>query len=91
FSVKNGISLVNDVGIIDEDYCGPEDELRIAVIRHYNPRDPLGSEPFVVERGTRFAQIIFHRHAFEKIEWEEMENPDFAGQTRGGFGSTGKK
>ncbi len=91
FAVKNGVSLANDVGIIDEDYCGPEDEVRIALVRHYNPRDPRLDEPLVIEKGTRIAQIIFEKNEFPQIEWEEQDRPDFAGRTRGGFGSTGTR
>ena len=91
FAVKNGVSLANDVGIIDEDYCGPEDEVKIALVRHYNPRDPRRDEPLVIPRGTRIAQLIFEKNEFPEIEWEEQERPDFAGRTRGGFGSTGLK
>lgn len=91
FSVKHGISLANDVGIIDEDYCGPQDELKIALIKHYNPHDPQQNEPFVIEKGTRIAQIIFERNSLPEIEWDEQDNPNFAGKTRGGFGSTGSK
>ena len=32
---------------------------------------------------------IFEKNALPEIEWEEMEQADFAGKTRGGFGSTG--
>ena len=88
-AVKNGICLANDVGIIDEDYCGPADELKIALVRLYDPSDPRREQPFVIERGSRIAQIIFERNALPQVEWEEMETPDFSGQTRGGFGSTG--
>lgn len=90
-AVKNGICLANDVGIIDEDYCGPEDELKIALVRLYNPADPKKDQPFIIERGTRIAQIIFEKNALPEIEWEEMDDPGFAGNTRGGFGSTGLK
>jgi dUTP pyrophosphatase len=91
FSVKHGISLANDVGIIDEDYCGPQDELKIALIKHYNPDDAEKDKPFVIEKGTRIAQIIFEKNSLPEIEWVEQDNPDFAGKTRGGFGSTGSK
>lgn len=90
-AVKKGISLVNDVGIVDEDYCGPGDEVKIAVIRHFRPDDPEMAKPLVIEKGTRIAQIIFEKNALPDIEWEEQENPDFSRKTRGGFGSTGSK
>jgi len=91
FATKYGVSLVNDVGIVDEDYCGPQDEVKIAVIRHYNPADPRVKEPLIVEKGTRIAQLIFEKNALPEIEWDEQASPDFAGKTRGGFGSTGEK
>lgn len=90
-STKHGICLANDVGIIDEDYCGPGDEIKVALVRLYNPDDPHKNQPIVLERGTRIAQIIFEKNALPEIEWEEMDSPDFAGKTRGGFGSTGMK
>ena len=91
FAVKYGVSLVNDVGIVDEDYCGPEDEVKIGMIRHYNPADPQRDEPLVIEKGQRIAQIIFEKNQLPEVEWEEQESPDFAGGSRGGFGSTGEK
>lgn len=89
FAIKNGISLANDVGIVDEDYCGPDDEVKIGLIRHYNPTDPQLEKPFLIKKGTRIAQIIFEQNKLPEIEWEEQDNPDFAGKSRGGFGSTG--
>lgn len=91
FAVKHGICLANDVGIIDEDYCGPDDEVKIAVVRLYNPNDPGKEQPFIIEKGTRIAQIIFEKNALPEIDWQEMDSPHFAGTTRGGFGSTGSK
>ncbi len=90
-AIKHGISLINDVGIVDEDYCGAEDEVRIGLIRHYNPKDPQKDQPFVIEKGTRIAQLIFEKNEFPEIEWDEQDRPDFAGRSRGGFGSTGMK
>jgi dUTP diphosphatase len=88
-AIKNGVSLINDVGIIDEDYCGPGDEVKIGLIRHYNPDDPLRQQPLVISKGSRIAQIIFEKNQLPDVEWEEQENIDFAGKSRGGFGSTG--
>ena len=88
-AIKNGISLANDVGIVDEDYCGPEDEVKIGLIRHYNPTDPEIDKPFMIKKGTRIAQIIFEQNRLTEVEWDEQDDPDFAGKSRGGFGSTG--
>lgn len=90
-SVRHGICLANDVGIIDEDYCGPQDEVRIALVRLFNPADRQRDEPLLIERGTRIGQIIFHAQVFPEVEWEEAASPDFAGKSRGGFGSTGSR
>ncbi len=90
-AVKNGICLANDVGIIDEDYCGPSDELKVAMVKLYDPSATNPSAPFLIDRGMRIAQIIFEKNALPEVNWEEMESPDFAGQSRGGFGSTGTK
>jgi dUTP pyrophosphatase len=86
FSVKNNVSLVNSVGIIDGDYCGPEDFLKIAMVANFYP----GAEPVVINRGDRIAQLIFEKNAVNEIEWREEQNPAFHGESRGGFGSTGK-
>lgn len=90
-AIKNGISLANDVGIVDEDYCGPDDEVKIGLVRHYDPQDPQRHKPLVIGKGTRIAQIIFEKNTIDEVEWEEQEHPDFAGKSRGGFGSTGTR
>ena len=47
-AVKHGITVVNSPGTIDADYRG---EVKIGLIN-------LGSEPFIVNRGDRIAQMI---------------------------------
>ena len=47
-ALKNGVTLVNTPGTIDADYRG---EIRIILINH-------GTEPFVVRRGDRIAQMV---------------------------------
>lgn len=74
---KKGLRLGNTAGIIDRDFCGPEDELLIYL---WNP----GKEPVTVEAGERIAQGIFI--PITHVEWDEGEP---AGPTRGGWGSTG--
>lgn len=75
---KKGLVFPHGVGILDQDYCGPDDELLVQV---HN----ITQEPVTVERGERIAQAVFVR--IEKAEWEEVESHGAA--TRGGFGSTG--
>lgn len=65
------------VGIVDNDYCGEEDELKIQV---YNFTDSVVN----VERGSRIAQAIFVR--VDTAEWNEVEQ--MSATSRGGFGST---
>jgi dUTP pyrophosphatase len=74
---KHGLVLANGVGVIDADYCGPEDEVMISV---WNPGDAESR----LAGGTRVAQgIILPR---PRVEWVVA---DATGSTRGGFGSTG--
>lgn len=80
FSIKNNVSCVNSVGIIDADYYGNEENeghIMIPLINH-------GDEPVKIEKGTRVAQGIFHKYF--------PADGDAAGKgllRTGGFGSTG--
>jgi len=76
-SPKTGLSFPHSIGIIDNDYCGPEDEIKIQV---YNFTD----NPVKVERGQRIAQGMFVR--IDRGEWQETE--EMNNKTRGGFGTT---
>jgi dUTP pyrophosphatase len=75
---KKRLVLPNSIGIIDQDYCGPEDEVCVQL---WN----IGKTPSTVERGERIAQAVFVK--IERAEWNEVEKID--GASRGGFGSTG--
>lgn len=75
---KKGLMFPHSIGLIDRDYCGPNDEIMIQV---YNP----GEVAITVERGERIAQGLFV--STPKIEFEEVKNIE--GDSRGGFGSTG--
>lgn len=90
FSVKNNVSLVNSTGIIDEDYCGENDYLKVALVRHISGIGENDSKPLLLKKGDRIGQIIFEKTAFTEVNWDEQENANFAGESRGGFGSTGK-
>ena len=75
---KKGLTFPHGVGIIDQDYCGPEDEIKIQV---YN----FTHQTVTIERGEKIAQGIFVRvDQMELVEIDDMGN-----KTRGGFGSTG--
>jgi dUTP pyrophosphatase len=76
--LKRGLMVANGVGVIDADYCGPEDEIKIQVLN-------ITDEPVVVARGDRIAQGIVL--PAPDIQWDEVAAMGAA--SRGGFGSTG--
>lgn len=77
---KPGLIYPHGVGVIDQDYCGPEDEMKLQVMN-------VGSEPITIERGEVIAQA-----GFVKIEQAEfVEEQELATVSRGGFGSTDDK
>ncbi len=83
---RKGLTPPHGIGVIDRDYCGPTDELKIQV---YNFSDA----PVTVERGEKIAQGVFVR--VDRFEWDEISpEPGQAGlqaHDRGGFGSTDQK
>lgn len=76
-ALKHGLTLPNTPATIDSDYRG---ELMIAVIN-------LGTEPVVVARGTRIAQLVFAKVA--EIELQTVDELPESGRGAAGFGSTG--
>lgn len=71
--------LLCTVGYIDQDFCGPEDEIQL---QFYN----FQKEPVTIAKGERLGQAAFV--AVGIAEWEEVDSMGH-NQTRGGFGSTG--
>jgi dUTP pyrophosphatase len=78
--LKRGLMVANGVGVIDEDYCGPADEIRIQVFN-------FTASPVEVKRGDRLAQGLFL--PVTRVEWQETEGAPRDG-SRGGFGATGR-
>lgn len=76
--MKKGLTPPHGFGIIDHDYCGPNDEIKVLV---YNFKDVSAK----VVRGEKIAQGVFVK--IDKFEWEEVDNINK--NSRGGFGSTG--
>ena len=76
-ATKHGISMPNAPGTIDADYRG---EVKVPLIN-------LGRAPFVVEPGTRIAQMVIAR--VERAEVKEVEALTDTARGSGGFGSTG--
>ena len=75
---KKALVCPHSIGIIDQDYHGPKDEILVQV-------QNIGTEPVTVERGERIAQGLFVK--VEQAQWKEVDG--HGAQTRGGFGSTG--
>lgn len=74
---KRGLVLANTIGVIDEDYCGPDDEI-IAQLRN------VSSIPVHIEAGERVVQGVFIRSCQAVLQPTVMTAP-----SRGGWGSTG--
>ena len=77
--LKRGLMVANGVGIVDADYCGPRDEIKIEVLN-------FTAAPVIVHRGDRLAQGVIMPCV--RAEWQEVAGPPDR-PTRGGFGSTG--
>jgi dUTP diphosphatase len=76
--LKRGLMVANGVGVVDSDYCGPADEIKVPVIN-------VTRAAVRIARGDRIAQGIFL--PAPRVEWEEIGELQAA--SRGGFGSTG--
>jgi dUTP pyrophosphatase len=77
--LKRGLMVANGVGVVDSDYCGPADEVKIAVMN-------FTQAPVDVAAGDRIAQGILL--AAPQVQWEEAS--ELRADSRGGFGSTGE-
>jgi len=65
--------------VIDEDYCGPKDEIKIQVLN-------FTAAPVTVAKGDRIAQGLLL--PVVRAEWIDTTAP-LRGESRGGFGATG--
>jgi dUTP pyrophosphatase len=75
---KHGLSIPQGIGIVDQDYCGPEDEIKL---QFYN----FTNKPARVNRGERLGQAVLVKIALAQFE----EVNEIRTNSRGGFGSTG--
>ncbi len=76
---KKGIMMANSVGIIDEDFCGEDDEYYFAAFNYTD-------KEVTIKKGERIAQaIIIKTTRIDKIEQVDKIN----NKTRGKYGSTG--
>ena len=77
-SIKHGITLINCVGTVDEDYRG---EVCVAVVN-------VSNESYTIQPQERIAQMVISRVEQAKIEVVAQLTETSRGE--GGFGSTGK-
>ena len=77
-SVKHGITLINCVGTIDEDYRG---EVCIPVVN-------ISNEEYTIQPDERIAQMIISK--VEQAEIKVVTELSETNRGAGGFGSTGK-
>ena len=76
-ALKNGITVLNTPGTIDEGYRG---EVGVILAN-------FGTEPFQVEKGAKIAQIVVA--PCTRAEIVETDEVDETTRGVGGFGSTG--
>ena len=77
-SIKHGITLINCVGTIDEDYRG---EVCVPIVN-------ISNETYAIQPQERIAQMVIARAEQAKIEVVTELTDTVRGE--GGFGSTGK-
>ena len=76
-ALKHGITVLNAPGTIDADYRG---EVGVILLN-------AGQEPFVIERGSRIAQMVVA--AYARVAWTVSADLEESARGAGGFGSTG--
>lgn len=77
-SIKHGITLINCVGTIDEDYRG---EVCVPIVN-------ISNETYTIQPDERIAQMVIARVEQAKLEIVTKLTETTRGE--GGFGSTGK-
>ena len=75
-ALKHGITIPNSPGTVDSDYTGD-----VGVILQN-----LGTQPFVIEKGDRIAQMVMAK--VERAEFEKVTQLPETDRGESGFGST---
>ncbi len=78
--LKRGLIVANGVGVVDPDYAGPADEVKVQVLN-------VTDVDVHVRRGDRLAQGIVL--PAPRVVWEEVPASELGATSRGGFGATG--
>lgn len=76
-AIRHGITMINAPGTIDADYRG---EIQVLLIN-------LGTEPFVIHRGDRIAQLVVA--PVVQAVWCPVDVLSETERGEGGFGHTG--
>ena len=76
--IKLGLRVSNGIGIIDQDYCGSEDEIKLQI-------QNFTEKTVKITKGQRIGQASFVK--IDKAQWDETDQ--IQTESRGGFGSTG--
>lgn len=76
--IRKKLMVANSVGVIDQDFCGPDDEIGVELLNFSN-------SPVTVTRGERIAQAMLV--SITKVD--SFVEVAMNGESRGGFGSTG--
>ncbi len=77
-ALKHSIGIPNGPGTVDADYRG---ELKVLLIN-------LGSQPYVVQRGDRVAQLVFAKVA--RVSLKVAAELESTARGDGGFGHSGR-
>ena len=77
-SIKHGISLINCVGTVDEDYRG---EVCVPLVN-------VSNEAYTIQPDERIAQMVIAK--YEQAEIQVVTELSDTARGEGGFGSTGK-
>lgn len=75
---KKGLRMPNSVGVVDQDYCGENDECSLYM-------ENTTDHDVEIKKGERLCQGIFIK--IDKAEWNEADQ--MTDRSRGGWGSTG--
>jgi dUTP pyrophosphatase len=76
-ALRHGVTVLNSPGTIDADYRG---EIQVILVN-------IGTEPFVINRGMRIAQLVIA--PISRVKLVESTSLDWTERSVGGFGSTG--
>lgn len=90
FGLKYSVGIPHGVGVVDADFCGPDDVMR--VILHRTCAAGISNrehnKPLKIEIGDRIAQMTIEKT--NECSFLEINEPP-RNYSRGGFGSTGRK